>query len=187
MGKLSGKLFFRSSHIQYRTLRLISRAYSFYLERRLRAILQSIPQHLFRILHDTVIPVLRKKWPQYLDKKEARYFFEEIHYFFFKLQVKELANFEENFKLSEAAFTISNMSVGISRMTLKKLGTIEVTPRVFAKNLRNSLKPLFQELLEAGIRRELAVELPKTLAVNPKWNNLSGKFSSRESRRRNRL
>ncbi|PAV78946.1 hypothetical protein WR25_06791 [Diploscapter pachys] len=112
------------------TVRLISRAYSFYLERRLRAILQSIPQHLFRILHDTV---------------------------------KELANFEENFKLSEAAFTISNMSVGISRMTLKKLGTIEVNPR---------------ELLEAGIRRELAVELPKTLAVNPKWNNLSVALSS---------
>ena len=48
--------------------------------------------------------------------------------------MKELANFEENFKLSEAAFTISNMSVGISRMTLKKLGTIEVNPRVCQKS-----------------------------------------------------
>ncbi|KIH59025.1 hypothetical protein ANCDUO_10757, partial [Ancylostoma duodenale] len=111
---------------------LIGRAYSFHLERRLRAILQTIPNRLFSILKTTLSPSLQRQWEPTLDKSAAR----------------EMADFDENFSLAEATYTISNLSLGVSRMALKKVGIVSINPK---------------ELLEEGIRRELALELPLLL------------------------
>ncbi|VDM81611.1 unnamed protein product [Strongylus vulgaris] len=64
-----------------------------------------------------------------------------------------MADFEENFSLAEATYTISNLSLGVSRMALKKVGVVSINPK---------------ELLEEGIRRELALELPSLLNCNDK-------------------
>uniref|UniRef100_A0A1I7XP21 WASH complex subunit strumpellin n=1 Tax=Heterorhabditis bacteriophora TaxID=37862 RepID=A0A1I7XP21_HETBA len=118
--------------------RLVGRAYSFHLEKKLRIILQSVPHRLFSILHDVVIPSLHREWTASI----------------VKTIVKEMADFDENFRLAEATFIISNMSVGISRMALRRIGILEVNPK---------------ELLEGGIRHELSIELPKLFIVND-WN-----------------
>ncbi|KAJ1374630.1 hypothetical protein KIN20_037361 [Parelaphostrongylus tenuis] len=115
--------------------RLIGRAYSFHLERRLRVILQSIPNKLFSILRNTLSPLLQTHWEPNMDKAVVR----------------ARADFEENFHFAEVTFTISNLSLGISRMALRKVGVVSVNPK---------------ELLEEGIRRELASELPLLLAVS---------------------
>ncbi|CAD6196484.1 unnamed protein product [Caenorhabditis auriculariae] len=131
----------------------ISRAFSFYLDRRLRNILQSVPHHLFSIMHEIVEPSLKHQWEPFLDKSEA----------------KKLADFEENFRLADATYTISNMSVGISRMALKKVGTVDVNPK---------------ELLEEGIRRELANELPDLLKIAEKDPSLSEIITKSEEKLR---
>ncbi|CAJ0956773.1 unnamed protein product, partial [Mesorhabditis belari] len=119
--------------------RLITAAYSYQLEKRLRRIVQSVPRHLFVLLKGKVAPLLETNWPPQILKEQA----------------KEMADFESNFKLAEATSTISNMSVGISRMALTKVGTLEVRPR---------------ELLLEGIRAELRLRLPEVM--NCKENNL---------------
>ncbi|KAK6731843.1 hypothetical protein RB195_007976 [Necator americanus] len=133
---------------------LIGRAYSFHLERRLRSILQTIPHRLFSILKTTISPSLQRHWEPTLDKSVAR----------------EMADFEENFSLADATHTISNLSLGVSRMTLKKVGLVSINPK---------------ELLEEGIRRELALELPSLLTTLEKpfsledvLNNLSRNLQS---------
>ncbi|KAK5977067.1 hypothetical protein GCK32_008829 [Trichostrongylus colubriformis] len=120
---------------------LIGRAYSYHLERRLRAILQTIPNKLFSILKSTLCPALQRQWEPTLDKNVAR----------------EMADFDDNFRLAEATYTISNLSLGVSRMALKKVGMISINPK---------------ELLEEGIRRELASELPSLLTLLDKNTSL---------------
>lgn len=46
------------------------------------------------------------------------------------IQMRDLADFSENMQLSEVTYSISNMSVGVSRFSLKKIGTITVNPKV---------------------------------------------------------
>ncbi|VDL64614.1 unnamed protein product [Nippostrongylus brasiliensis] len=113
---------------------LIGRAYSYHLERRLRVILQTIPHRLFSVLKTTLCPALQRQWEPAFDKSAAR----------------EMADFEDNFRLAEATYTISNLSLGVSRMALKKVGVISINPK---------------ELLEEGIRRELSLELPAMLTT----------------------
>ncbi|KAK6058706.1 hypothetical protein COOONC_03724 [Cooperia oncophora] len=113
---------------------LIGRAYSYHLERQLRAILQTIPNKLFSVLKNTLCPALQRQWEPVLDKSAAR----------------EMADFDDNFRLAESTYTISNLSLGVSRMALKKVGVISINPK---------------ELLEEGIRRELALELPSLLTI----------------------
>ncbi|CAJ0568189.1 unnamed protein product, partial [Mesorhabditis spiculigera] len=114
--------------------KMIADAYSAQLEKRLRKIVQSVPRHLFVLLRDNVAALLETEWPAQILKEEA----------------KEMADFESNFKLAEATSTISNMSVGISRMSLTRVGTLEVRPR---------------ELLTEGIRAELRARLPEVMVV----------------------
>ncbi|KAE9421701.1 hypothetical protein Angca_003132, partial [Angiostrongylus cantonensis] len=45
-------------------------------------------------------------------------------------QVRTMADFEENFHFAEATYTISNLSLGISRMALRKVGIVNVNPKV---------------------------------------------------------
>ncbi|ETN70405.1 hypothetical protein NECAME_14796 [Necator americanus] len=47
-------------------------------------------------------------------------------------QAREMADFEENFSLADATHTISNLSLGVSRMTLKKVGLVSINPKVRA-------------------------------------------------------
>ncbi|EYB91544.1 hypothetical protein Y032_0204g1866 [Ancylostoma ceylanicum] len=126
---------------------LIGRAYSFHLERRLRAILQTIPNRLFSVLKTTLSPSLQRQWEPTLDKSAAR----------------EMADFDENFCLAEATYTISNLSLGVSRMALKKVGIVSINPK---------------ELLEEGIRRELALELPPLLTSLDKVSLLEDVLSN---------
>ncbi|CAJ0573801.1 unnamed protein product, partial [Mesorhabditis spiculigera] len=112
--------------------KMIADAYSAQLEK--RKIVQSVPRHLFVLLRDNVAALLETEWPAQILKEEA----------------KEMADFESNFKLAEATSTISNMSVGISRMSLTRVGTLEVRPR---------------ELLTEGIRAELRARLPEVMVV----------------------
>ncbi|PIO69873.1 hypothetical protein TELCIR_08291 [Teladorsagia circumcincta] len=72
---------------------------------------------------------------------------------------REMADFDDNFRLAESTYTISNLSLGVSRMALKKVGMISINPK---------------ELLEEGIRRELAVELPSLLTMLDKNTSLEG-------------
>uniref|UniRef100_W6N9H6 Strumpellin domain containing protein n=1 Tax=Haemonchus contortus TaxID=6289 RepID=W6N9H6_HAECO len=120
---------------------LIGRAYSYHLERRLRTILQTIPNKLFLVLKTTLCPALQRQWDPILDKSAAR----------------EMADFDDNFHLAESTYTISNLSLGVSRMALKKVGVISINPK---------------ELLEEGIRRELALELPSLLTLLDKNSSL---------------
>ncbi|VDO48208.1 unnamed protein product [Haemonchus placei] len=120
---------------------LIGRAYSYHLERRLRTILQTIPNKLFMVLKTTLCPALQRQWDPVLDKSAAR----------------EMADFDDNFHLAESTYTISNLSLGVSRMALKKVGVISINPK---------------ELLEEGIRRELALELPSLLTLLDKNSSL---------------
>ncbi|VDO60737.1 unnamed protein product [Heligmosomoides polygyrus] len=121
--------------------KLIGRAYSYHLERRLCTILQTIPHKLFSVLKDTLCPALQRQWEPSLDKNAAR----------------DMADFDENFRLAEATYTISNLSLGVSRMALKKVGVVSINPK---------------ELLEEGIRRELALELPTLLTTLEKNSSL---------------
>ncbi|CAI4230006.1 unnamed protein product [Auanema sp. JU1783] len=126
----------KTLHGEYRK-DLIGRAYSCYLERRLRNVLQSIPHHLFEVLHENVVPHVQQEWAPSIEKETVR----------------DLADFNENFSLSEVTYNISNMSIGISKLSIRKLGKIDINPK---------------ELLEEGIRRELRVEIPKLVLVSEK-------------------
>ena len=81
--------------------------------------------------------------------------------------MKDLADFSENMQLSEVTHSISNMSVGVSRFSLRKIGTITVNPKVFRVNKIRKYSKL-QKLLEEGIRRELRKELPRLLWIQDK-------------------
>ncbi|KJH41392.1 hypothetical protein DICVIV_12637 [Dictyocaulus viviparus] len=141
-------LFFKLSlSINVLCEQLIGQAYSFHLERHLRVILQSIPHKLFSLLKNTLSPLLQQPWEHDVDKR----------------YMKMMADFDDNFRLAETTCTISNLSLGVSRMALKRVGFLSVNPK---------------ELLEEGIRRELVSELPLLLSVSEALHSLEGSRKS---------
>lgn len=84
---------------------LLARAASSHLETRLRSVLQAVPRHLFAILRDELQPSLAVAWPAAVDKTELR----------------SSTYPDAAFKLAEVTYRLSNMSVGISRMALRKV------------------------------------------------------------------
>lgn len=67
------QLFFFESLMLSVSWRLIGRAYSYHLERRLCTILQTIPHKLFSVLKDTLCPALQRQWEPSLDKNAVSF------------------------------------------------------------------------------------------------------------------
>ncbi|ULU12666.1 hypothetical protein L3Y34_015723 [Caenorhabditis briggsae] len=111
----------------------IANTYSYSLEKHLKTVLQSVPQHMFEIMYKVIMPGLGKKFEPYIDKTELR----------------EIGDFISSSKLVETTSLIASTSMGISRMMLTRVGTIEINPK---------------ELLEEGMIRQLYKELKKLLS-----------------------
>uniref|UniRef100_A0A8R1ERW4 Uncharacterized protein n=2 Tax=Caenorhabditis japonica TaxID=281687 RepID=A0A8R1ERW4_CAEJA len=92
----------------------IVNTYSYSLEKHLRTVLQSVPNHLLGIMYQVIMPALTRKFQPYVEKTELR----------------EVSEFIYSSKLVESTCLIANTSMGISRMMLTKVGTVEINPKV---------------------------------------------------------
>lgn len=113
----------------------IANTYSYSLEKHLKTVLQSVPQHVFGIMYSIIMPGLGKTFEPYIEKTELR----------------EVVEFITSSKLVETTSLIANTSMGISRMMLTRVGTIEINPK---------------ELLEEGMIKQLYKEIKKIM-MNP--------------------
>lgn len=112
----------------------IANTYSYSLEKHLKTVLQSVPQHIFGIMYRVIMPGLGKTFEPYIEKTELR----------------DIAEFVTSSRLVETTSLLANTSMGISRMMLTRVGTIEINPK---------------ELLEEGMIRQLYKEIKKRMST----------------------
>lgn len=128
----------------------IANTYSFSLEKHLKTVLQSVPQHMIEIMYKVVMPGLEKKFEPFIEKTELR----------------EIRDFMDNSQLIETTSLIANTSMGISRMMLTRVGTIEINPK---------------ELLEEGMIRQLYKEIKKYLSASSSTSSIENLLNACEN------
>ncbi|CAI2317486.1 unnamed protein product [Caenorhabditis sp. 36 PRJEB53466] len=128
----------------------IVNTYSYSLEKHLRTVLQSVPQHLFGIMYQVVMPALGKKFQPFIEKTELR----------------ELSEYITSSKLVETTSLIANTSMGISRMMLTKVGTVQINPK---------------ELLEDGMIRQLYKEIKKLMTTASAFSSIENMLKTCEN------
>ncbi|CAB3407064.1 unnamed protein product [Caenorhabditis bovis] len=127
------KLVVLKSPKEFDCVKRIATTYSNFLEIQLRAVLQSVPKHLFTVMHNVIAPNLATN---------------QFHGTIEKSELKAISETFLSEKLVEETYTITNMSMGISRMMLTKLGTVPIKPK---------------QLLEDGISRQLDEEVKNVM------------------------
>lgn len=128
----------------------IANTYSYSLEKHLKTVLQSVPHHVFGIMYRVIMPGLGKTFEPYIEKTELR----------------EVVEFITNSKLVETTSLIANTSMGISRMMLTRVGTIEINPK---------------ELLEEGMIKQLYKEIKKLMTTPAAYSSIENVLKTCEN------